>query len=310
MSIHRLSPITLLVGLVVTAVASHPAQAETLLRWKFEQGQKTRMVITQEMQMKMVMQEKPIQTTNTSTMEFDMEVTALDEQGVASMSMTADRIRMKMKGPQGVMMEYDSQSDKKPEGMAAMMATVFEGMLDNKPYTTKMDPRGKILEMKLPQGFAESMNKLPGGAQLGSMFTEESMKGMAETATFPEKPLKPGDTWTHTTKMKNPVIGDLIEDTTSRYVGSEVRDGRELEKITLDVKMRVGEGGNVKMKIADQSNTGTLYFDNAAGQFVSSDSKTKMKMKISVLGQEMEQEMEIRSKVETRPKESAEKNAE
>ena len=163
MSIHRLSPVTLLVGLVVTAVASHSAQAETLLRWKFEKGQKTRMVITQEMQMKMVMQEKPIQMTNTSTMEFNMAVTALDEQGVASMSMTADRIRMKMKGPQGVIMEYDSQSDKKPEGMAAMMAPMFKGML-GKPYTTKMDSRGKILEMKLPQGLAESIGKIPGGA--------------------------------------------------------------------------------------------------------------------------------------------------
>jgi hypothetical protein len=309
MSIHRLSPVTLLVGLVVTAVASHSAQAETLLRWKFEKGQKTRMVITQEMQMKMVMQENPVLMTTTSTMEFDWEVTALDEQGVATMSLTADRIRMKMKGPQGVIMEYDSQSDKKPEGMAAMMAPMFEGML-NKPYTTKMDSRGKILEMKLPQGLAESMNKLPGMAQLGDMFNEKSMKGMAQIATFPKKPLKPGDTWTRTATMKNPMTGDMITDTTFRYVGSEVRDGRELEKIAMEMKMRVGEGGNMKMEITDQSNTGTLYFDNAAGQFVSSDSKSKMKMKISVLGQEMEQEMEVQSKVESRPQESAEKSAE
>ena len=309
MSIHRLSPVTLSVGLVVAAAASHSAQAETLLRWKFEKGQKTHMVITQEMQMKMVMQENPVLMTTTSTMEFDWEVTALDEQGVATMSMTTDRIRMKMKGPQGVMMEYDSQSDKKPEGMAAMMAPMFKGML-NKPYTTKMDSRGKILEMKLPQGLAESMNKLPGGAQLGSMFTEESMKGMAEIATFPEKPLKPDDTWTRTATIKNPVGGDMITETTFRYVGSEVRDGRELEKITMDVKMRVGEGGNVKMKITDQATKGTIYFDNAAGQFVSSESKSKMKMKISVLGQDMVQEMEILSKVESRPQESAEKSGE
>jgi hypothetical protein len=309
MSIHRLSPVTLLVGLVVTAVASHSAQAETLLRWKFEKGQKTRMVITQEMQIKMVMQENPVLMTTTSTMEFDWEVTALDEQGVATMSLTTDRIRMKMQGPQGVMMEYDSQSDKKPEGMAAMMAPMFKGML-GKPYTTKMDSRGKILEMKLPQGLAESMNKLPGGAQLGSMFTEESMKGMAEIATFPEKPLKPGDTWTRTATMKNPVTGDMITETTFRYVGSEVRDGRKLEKIGMETKMRFGEGGKVEMKITDQSGEGTLYFDNAAGQFVSSESKSKIKMKISVLGQEMKQEMEILSKVESRPQESAEKSVE
>ncbi len=52
MSIHRLSPVSLLVGLVVTAAASHPAQGETLLRWKFEQGQQSHLIMTIEMQMK------------------------------------------------------------------------------------------------------------------------------------------------------------------------------------------------------------------------------------------------------------------
>ena len=101
-----------------------------------------------------------------------------------------------------------------------------------------------------------------------------------------------------------------ITDTTFRYVGSEVRDGRKLEKIAMEMKMRVGEGGKVKMKLTDQSGEGTLYFDNAAGQLVSSQSQSKMKMQISVLGQEMVQEMKILSKVEIQPQKPAEKSAE
>jgi hypothetical protein len=307
MSIHRLSPVALLVGLVVTAAVSHPAQGETLLRWKFEQGQKSHNIMTQEMQMKMVISENPSHVTTTSTMEFDWEITALDDQGVATLTQTIERFRMKMQGPQGVMLEYDTQSDQEPEGMAVMMASAFGGMI-GKSCITKMDSRGNILEIKLPQGLAENMSKLPGGAQLGSMFSEEGMKGMAEIATLPEDPVNPGDTWTRTATMKNPVTGDMTIETTFRYVGPEVRDGRELEKIAMEMKMHFGEGGNVTVKLTDQASEGTIYFDNELGQFVTSESKSTMKMQMSVLGQQIEQEIETSTTTERVPQRSSEKS--
>ena len=161
-----------------------------------------------------------------------------------------------------------------------------------------MDPRGNVLEMKLPQGLAENMSKLPGGAQFGNMFSEDGMKGMAEIATFPEQPLNPGDTWTRTATIKNPVTGDMTMDSTFRYVGPEVRDGRELEKIAMEMKMRVGEGGTMTLTITDQASEGTFYFDKEAGQFVSGESKSKMTMKTTVLGQQIEQEIENMTKTE------------
>ena len=53
MSKPRLSRLALLFGLAVAAVSAQPAQGETLLRHKFEVGQKSLLVMTQEMQMKM-----------------------------------------------------------------------------------------------------------------------------------------------------------------------------------------------------------------------------------------------------------------
>jgi hypothetical protein len=108
--------------------------------------------------------------------------------------------------------------------------------------------------------------------------------------------------------MKNPVTGEMTIETTFRYVGPEVRDGRELEKIAMEMKMHFGEGGNVTVKLTDQASEGTLYFDNELGQFVTSESTSTMKMQMSVLGQQIEQEIETSTTTERVPQRSSEKN--
>jgi Family of unknown function (DUF6263) len=300
MSILRWSPIALLIGLAVTAVGVLPAQGETLLRWKFEEGQKNSLVITQEMQMKMVMQENPVLMTSTSTMEVDWEVMEIDEEGVATLTQTMERVQMKLQGPQGVMMEYDSESDEKPGGMAAMIVPMLEAMV-GKSYSVRMSPQGNIVEMKLPQGLAERVAEVPGMAGMGDLFSEEGMKSMAEVATFPEKAVDPGDTWVRTATVGNPATGDMTMDSTFTYIGTEVVDGRELEKISMEMAMRIGEGGKAAVNISDQSSVGTIYFDNQLGRFVRSEGKMKMTMEMAMLGQEIKQEIENTTTAESTP---------
>ncbi|NLS98235.1 MAG: hypothetical protein GXX96_39400 [Planctomycetaceae bacterium] len=307
MSIRRFSPATLLVALVAAVAVSVPAEGETLLHWKYEVGQKNHLIMTQDMQMKMVIKDQTVLTTATWTMDLLWEVTAVDDQGVATMTETVTRIRMKIQGPQGVMMEYDSDSGEKPQGMAAMFAPMFDSMV-NKPFVARMDPRGKVVEMTIPQGLAESMAKLPGGGQLGNALSEEGLKDMAEIVTFPETPVSPGDTWTCEASMKNPVAGNANVETTLRYVGPETRDGRELERIDLEMKFQFDEGEKAAIKVTDQSGSGTIYFDNALGRFTTSEGKMTMKMQISVMGQEMQQEMEVNTSAVCTPVEPSEKN--
>ncbi len=296
----RVSRLALLVGLAVTAAFAHPARGETLLRWKLEKGHKSRFVMAQEMQMTMVVRENPILITSSSTMEADWEVTEVDDQGVATMTQTVDRIRMKLQGAQGVMMEYDSESDEKPEGMAAMMIPMLEAMV-GKPCATKLDAQGNVLEMELPQGLAESVTQIPGRAGLGDMFSEEGMKRMAEIAVFPKEPVNPGDTWSRVATIENPVTGDMTVASAFRYVGKETVDGRELEKIAMEITMSVGEGGTATVSISDQSSEGLTYFDNVLGRFVRGEATSKMTMQISILGQEMKQEIESTTTTECTP---------
>jgi hypothetical protein len=201
---------------------------------------------------------------------------------------------MKMQGPQGMALEYDSRSDKKPEGLAAMIAPVFEAMV-GKSFNVKMDVRGKVLEVKFPKELLESLKKVPGAGQAGALFTEDSMKGMTQMGVLPENPVNTGDTWKQESSMKNPFLGDTKIEVTYRYLGTESRDGKELDKIGIDMKMQAGpiKPGGMNAKISDQESKGVLYFDEALGQFVGGKVKTTMKVQISAAGQTIDQDMEM-----------------
>jgi hypothetical protein len=276
----------------------------TLLRWKFRVGEKSEMVMTQEMRMKMQVKEKAIEATTTTIMDLALTTTAVDPQGAATIEQTIERARMKMGGIAGLGMDYDSASDKKPEGLAANVAPAFEA-ITGKPFIVTVNSLGKAVEVKLPEGLKESVSKMPGGAQLSGMFSEEGVKNMTQMATLPEKPVSPGDTWGRKTKMKNPVLGDMTVETTSRYLGFEIRDGKKLEKIALEIKMQFGEGKDAKAKIVDQDSQGTIYFDNQQGQLVESTSDSKMTLRMSIQGQEFEQVVETKVAYVRKGKESA-----
>jgi hypothetical protein len=286
--------LAVVLALILAAGTVSSARAEKLLRWKFKTGDKNRFTMTQVMQSKVIFQEKPINTTMTNSLDFTWEVAAVDEKGVATLTQAIDRVRLKMQGPQGMAFEYDSRADKKPEGLAGMIAPVFEAMV-GKSFNVKMDGRGKVLEVKFPKGLLESLKKVPGASQAGAMFTEESMKGMTEMGVLPEKPVNSGDAWKQESTMKNPFLGEIKIEVTYRYLGTESRDGKELDKIGLEMKMQSAPGkpGEMKAKIGDQESTGTLFFDEALGQFVGGTVKTTLKMQISLGGQNINQDIEM-----------------
>jgi len=200
--------------------------------------------------------------------------------------------------------EYDCASDKKPEGVAAMVAPLFQSMI-NKPIVVTMDPQGKAVSVKIPDDVKESIAKTPGGAQLASMLSDEGMKNLMQMGTLPDKPVRPGDTWNRTTTMKNPMLGDMTIETTWRYVGTEQRGGKELEKIASQIKMQFGEGKEGKARITAQDNQGTIYFDNQKGDLVESTTDSKMTIQVSVQGQQFDQVLENKQTLVRKPAETS-----
>ena len=293
--------------------ADSTANAEKLLRWKFKAGETFHFVMNQEQSQKIKSGTTPITMTTTTNMYMTMKVDSVDPQGVASITQTIDRVPAQDDLAARDLMDYDSASGKPPEGLAKLTAPVFEAMV-KKPFTMKMDPQGKVSDMKLPPGFVESINNIAGG-QLGNMFSEEGLKqmtgqGMAE---LPEKPVSKGDTWMQEMGMQLGPLGKIAVKNTSRYEGTENRDGKELDKIAIKMEMNIvpekdkPQGIQVKMK--DQKIEGTKYIDNEAGHPVEIKVGGPLKMSVAAMGQEMELEMEMSQTLRLVPSETPAKAA-
>ncbi len=160
----RLRGSCLVVALAAAVLVAgvNPAQAQKLLRWKFTSAQTLGYTIEQEQSQNVKVGDSPAATTVTVTVKIAMsqKIDAVDPQGVASVTQTIDRMQMKMSPPPGAAqgLEYDSDSAKPPEGMAAALAPLFDALV-KKPFTMKIDPQGKVTEMKLPAGLVEAMSK-------------------------------------------------------------------------------------------------------------------------------------------------------
>jgi len=293
---------------VSTAAAADPA--EQLFRWKLKPGQSLKFRMVQDMTQNIQMgeQKSPMTFSTKTTMDMDWKVDAVDDKGEITMDQTIQRIQLKTQGAQGVLMEYDSAAGKEPEGLAKMVAPMLEAML-KKPFRATFTSRGELKKIKLPAGMVESLNKSTGG-QMGNFLSEDSMKRFGIISVFPEKAIKPGETWTQESTIKLPMIGNQVLKNTFRYEGRETRNGGTLEKLALTQTMKSEdkkpadenqpaekkEGKPAEKKepavgFTSMEGKGFLLFDNSAGHVVEASMDMKMKMNMDIMGQKLTQDM-------------------
>jgi hypothetical protein len=293
----------------VLLAGSGTTQAQKLIRWKFQPGQTLRYAMEQEQSQNVKVGDTPVTMTVTTTITMTQKIDAVDPQGVASVTQTIDRMQMKMSPPPGMTqgLDYDSDSPKAAEGMAALLTPLLDAMV-KKPFTMKIDPRGQVSEMKLPAGLVEALNKA-GGGQMKGMFNEDALRQMTGQgmAMLAEKAVAQGETWTRDATVDMPTLGAMKIATQYRYEGTEKRDGKELDKITSTMQMDVAPPKDkplpFQMKIGDQKTEGTIYFDSEAGRIVEMKTQSKMTITVDVPGQKVEQQMTMNQTLRLAPPE-------
>jgi hypothetical protein len=292
-----------IVIVLLTAAAVTPARGETVLRWKFQPGEKLRCVMNMKMTGKLDFGSTPTTTTSVQVMEMSWEIKSVDAEGVASVTQTIDRLRMKMESPEGVMIDYDSDANGETAGISKVMVPFFEAMV-NKPTSLKMDPRGHVSDVQVPQAMIDAANKVPGMGAIGEMLSGETIGKISGGGTLPQDAVSEGDTWTNEAEFNLPMLGKMKALATYKYLGSETRNGRALEKIGYTQKIDISPAQKqpgYDAKITDQSASGTIYFDNVAGRFTESSLKSKMNTEITVAGKTVKSDVEtvVHTKLES-----------
>jgi hypothetical protein len=143
------------------------------------------------------------------------------------------------------------------------------------------------------------------GEDYRSQFDPEKRKKAAESerGTLPDKPVKPGDSWTHTGETDIGGGQTLTLETRYEYAGAEEKGGKTLEKITLKTTsasyaMDPNAKSPLKIKSSElkvASSEGSILFDREKGAIVESASKLRLTgdMKTEIKGMELPAKLDL-----------------
>jgi hypothetical protein len=279
----------IVIPMLVLITAAHTATAETELRWKFKQGDKTQYEMKMEMTQDTKAGDAPVQAKMSQVMDMTWEVKSVADDGTATLHQTIDRIRMEMTMPTGAGADFkfDSQNpeqDKVPPGIAKTFAAMV-----GKPFVLTVTPQGEVKDLKSPEGMVAALK----GSAIGGAVTEDSLKQMISQSMmpFPAEAVSKGSTWEKSAELPAPPFGKQLTKTEYKFAGEETRDGKKFDKIdvTLDAKFETSENAPTKMKIKSNEAGGEVLWDNEAGHPVTSTIDSKMTFELTIGGMSIEQ---------------------
>jgi len=263
------------------------------LRWKFQPGQEFQQTIVQDTKLTTVAAGQNIDTTIVQTMDLAWKVGEVGDQGIADVAQELTRIRFKMSNV-AMNLEFDSNSDRELTGQEALLAGAFKTMANAK-FQTKINPRGQVVEAAVSQETLNRLKSAPNLGQLGNMVSEEALVGIVKQTmvAFPEDAIEVGATWTDSLEMQMPQFGKVTSNSNLTYAGPTELEGKTLERINMQLTSNLVPDASAMAKInmKDQTASGVLYFDNAAGRVSHSELVQDMTLAMQVLGQNVEMEV-------------------
>lgn len=276
-----------LVAVLTTLATGHSTgRAAELLRWKFQPGEKLHYQMQQDTTIRSAAAARTDKTAIAQTIDLTWTVTAVAADGVATMTQTIDRMRMKATTPEGVM-EVDSASDAIDGPLAQSMVPIFKALIGAE-FTLKMTPTGRIRDVEVP---ARALDVLKASPQLGSMLSPEALKDMTAQATIPlpDKAVDVGEKWTD---EKN--LAGVKLKMTYTFEGPAELDRRKVDRISTkaDMEITLPEAEGVQAEMETGELTGEMFFDFAAGKLLSSSAKQNMAISIMAKEQSLRQEIQ------------------
>jgi hypothetical protein len=227
------------------------------------------------------------------------DVSQADAQGMRQVRFNYERIVQDMSAMGGAMvMSYDSDNPQAAGGQGAMLAQVYQPMLEAK-FVITMDKDGQVTQVQGVDEMLQAMGqKNPQSrAMLAGMkeaFGKEAIAKMINQARdfMPDKPVAVGESWTNQQTISAPMIGDLQLESTSTLVDlSSDGDGRVAE---IDIKgtatssgaaqaANLPTGGAMDIKDMNIDQTGKLFVnpDTGLAKRVVIDQTTTMTMDVN-----------------------------
>lgn len=267
--------------------------AQTILRYKFKQGDTLKYAITQKMKMTMNVAGKDIDMNMDQTSELVWSIASVDDNGSAKIAVKFGRNKLSMAGPQGKT-QVDSGNRHAPDDAIGKNLYQLINAMSGLEVTHTLSSTGEISDVVVSDEALKKLQKTPGSDLFGDMLSGDGLKRMLSQSglTLPKDAVKKGSSWRRQTDMNLPV-GKMVVEIRHAYADTIERDGRTLAKITLTPKATLAPNpsATVAMNLKSQRAAGHALFDVAAGRLVEMDNRQTMEFELEVNGMNFSQRM-------------------
>ncbi len=288
-------------AVLLAAVVALAGQG-TILRYKWAAGQDDRYRLTQ----KITATVSGLPGGATQTIEqaltqvVRMQVTAVAADGTATVKLTFDSVRMEMATPNGTVI-IDSAAKEKPSDPAGMAAYTTLSAMVGEAVTLTLRPSGDVQNVEgMTKIFDKITAVLPAGgaadpmlASIKAGLSDEAMRQMfsQSLAAFPDRAIAPGESWTSTFEIPQPMIGRLTGTRTSTLTAIDSTGSSPMARIAVAVAMKPAAEGQpaagpagLSITMGESKATGETLFDVAKGQVQRSTVTSDVPMSMGMTG--------------------------
>ena len=232
---------------------------------------------------------QPVNMNNKMAMGYRFSATG-DSAGWKKLTASINRIAMHITG-NGVNLDYDSDKPSDTSDIVSGMMGEVLGAIKGGQFGFTMNEKGEVgsvtgiqdmMQRALSSVHAPGAEAMASG--MGNTFNEESFKQNIQQSfgMYPDKPVKPGDTWTRTMNMNNQGMVMKID---NNYTLQSVSDNTASVKVDSKISSDSAINGAI---------TGTMKFDIPTG--LPTDGNLDMNMTMNN-GQPSPMKMNIQMKV-------------
>jgi hypothetical protein len=276
---------------------------DVTLRYRWAKGDTLRYRITQQSTTTLSglpggMGDMTIDQSTGQTLRGVAEEVASD--GTATIRQVVESAKMEMNSPMFTM-AYDSANPAAGDNpMSAMLKDIFSAMI-GESFTLVIAPTGEVQKAEGFARLAEKMFKnIPQDPSMAGVveglkanLSDDAMKNMfmQTFAQFPNRPLKPGDTWNSQFTTNNPMLGALTTSVTSTLKAFEGDGSNRVAKIVTGVtvkqdatKAAQANAMGFSLQMGDGTGDGEQVFDAGTGRLRGSTTRMTVPMTMSGTG--------------------------
>jgi hypothetical protein len=216
--------------------------------------------------------------------------------GTTILEQLIESVRMDVRSAMGNI-TIDSTSPDPGANSNPTMAKMMLAMI-GEPFTVVVTSTGGVRKV---EGFSRIIEKVfanapqdPASASvlnsMKSSFSDEAfLNTMGQGFTqFPDRPLKPGDSWTNQIAASYPMMGSVTTSIAATLKAIEGTGADQVARVALQLSMKQGQGApafanvsGMSMQLGESSGEGDSIFDLARGRLLRSTTRTTMPMTMS-----------------------------